>query len=95
MAPNNEVFTQALHLATTGPEYRSSLRMYTRLLQKAAHTRKFTISSAGVSGWEVRDERDSRVIRRVRYHDWHRVERARMAFALEAAMLEESGWNEA
>ena len=69
--------------------------MYTRLLQKAAHTRKFTISSAGESGWEVRDERDSHVIRWVRYHDWHRVERARMSFALEAARLEESGWNEA
>ena len=26
--------------------------------------------------------------------DWHRVERARMTFALEAAQLEESGWNE-
>jgi hypothetical protein len=69
--------------------------MYIRLLQKAAHTRRFTISSEGVSGWEVRDEQDSRVIRRVRYSDWHRVERARMAFALEAAVLEQSGWNEA
>ena len=69
--------------------------MYTRLFQKAAHTRKFTISAAGEAGWEVRDEHDSRVIRWVRYRDWHRVERARMTFALEAAMLEESGWNEA
>jgi hypothetical protein len=77
------------------PEYRSHLRMYTRLFQKAAHTRKFTISSTGESGWEVRDEQDSHVLRRVRYRDWHRVERARMTFALEAAVLEESGWNEA
>jgi hypothetical protein len=71
--------------------------MYTRLLQKAAHTRKFTISSAGEGeeGWEVRDEHDNHVIRRVRYRDWHRVERARMTFALEAVMLEETGWNEA
>lgn len=69
--------------------------MYTRQLQKAKHTRKFTISSASESGWEVRDEHDSRVIRRARYHDWHRVERARMSFALEAAVLEKSGWNEA
>ena len=37
--------------------------MYTRQLQKAAHTRKFTISSAGESGWEVRDEHDSVVVR--------------------------------
>jgi hypothetical protein len=69
--------------------------MYTRLFQKASHTRKFTISSAGDAGWEVRDEHDSRVIRWVRYRDWHRVERAKMTFALEAAVLEESGWNEA
>ena len=89
------MFTQALHPATIDPEYRSLVRMYTRLLQKAAHTRKFTISSTGGSGWEVRDEQDSHVIRWVSYRDWHRVERARMAFALEAAMLEESGWNEA
>jgi hypothetical protein len=76
-------------------EYRSCLPdMYTRRFQKASHTRKFTITSTGASGWEVRDEQDSRVIRWVRYRDWHRVERARMAFALEAALLEESGWNE-
>ncbi|PYR69411.1 MAG: hypothetical protein DMF88_06135 [Acidobacteria bacterium] len=69
--------------------------MYIRRLQKASHTRKFTITTSGASGWEVRDEQDSHVIRWVRYRDWHRVERARAAFALEAALLEESGWNEA
>ena len=69
--------------------------MYTRLLQKASHTRKFTITSTGESGWEVRDEKDSEVVRRVSYRDWHRVERAKMTFALEAATLEESGWDEA
>lgn len=69
--------------------------MYTRFFQKAAHTRRFTITSEGPSGWEVRDEQDSHVIRRVRYRDWHRVERAKKTFALEALMLEESGWNEA
>lgn len=68
--------------------------MYTRLLQKAAHTRRFTISPLADTGWEVRDEQDSRVIRWVRYHDWHRVERAKIMFALEASLLEESGWNE-
>jgi hypothetical protein len=68
--------------------------MYTRLLQKAAHTRKFTIRSSDESGWEVRDEQDSYVIRRVRYRDWHRVERAKRTFALEAALLQETGWSE-
>ena len=68
--------------------------MYTRCLQKAAHVRRFSITSTTGSGWEIRDEQDSHVIRSVRYRDWHRVERARMAFALEAAQLEESGWKE-
>jgi hypothetical protein len=68
--------------------------MYTRCLQKAAHVRRFSITSTNGSGWEIRDEQDSHVIRFVRYRDWHRVERARMAFALEAALLEESGWEE-
>ena len=90
------MFTERLH---SPPESRSTdrpfLNMYIRRLQKASHTRKFTITTTGASGWEVRDEQDSRVIRWVRYRDWHRVERARAAFALEAAQLEESGWNEA
>ena len=69
--------------------------MYTRLFHKAAHTRKFIISLMGESGWEVREEQDSRIVRRVSYHDWHRVERAKRAFAIEAVALEESGWDEA
>jgi hypothetical protein len=89
------MFTEDLHATAIDPEYRSQLHMYTRLFQKATHTRKFTISAAEESGWEVRDEQDSRVIRWVLYRDWHRVERARRAFALEAATLEERGWSEA
>ena len=68
--------------------------MYTRCLQKAAHIRRFSITSTPGAGWEVRYEQDSHVIRAVRYRDWHRVERARMTFAREAALLEESGWKE-
>jgi len=89
------MFTKGLHRLPGKSEYRSlPSHMYTRLFQKAAHTRKFSIISTGASGWEVRDEQDSRVLRWVQYRDWHRVERARMTFALEAALLEESGWNE-
>jgi hypothetical protein len=68
--------------------------MYTRCLQNAAHIRRFSITSTPGSGWEVRYEQDSRIIRSVQYQDWHRVERAWMTFALEAALLEESGWTE-
>jgi hypothetical protein len=68
--------------------------MYARVFQKAGQTRRFTITDAESSGWEVREEQDSRVIWSVRYTDWHRVERARMSFAREAATLASSGWQE-
>lgn len=32
------------------------------------------------SGWEVREEEDSAVVRRVHRADWHRVERERRLF---------------
>jgi len=68
--------------------------MYARKFEKAGQTRRFTITSAGAEGWEVREEEDSRVVRSARYTDWHRVERARMTFAKEAATLESAGWKE-
>jgi len=68
--------------------------MYARIFHKADQTRRFTITNAGGSGWEVREEQDSRVISSVRYTDWHRVERARMAFASQARNLQLSGWKE-
>jgi hypothetical protein len=68
--------------------------MYARILRNAAHVRRFTISSTESSGWEVRDEQDSRLLRSRLYHDWHRVERAKEAFAVEAAGLRDAGWRE-
>jgi hypothetical protein len=68
--------------------------MYARVFRKANHTHRFTITSTRTSGWEVREEQDSRVIRSARYTDWHRVERARMTFAREAMTLEDAGWTE-
>ena len=69
--------------------------MYARILRKADHITRFTIRQTGASGWEVREEQDSRVVRTARYRDWHRVERAQMAFARQAALLEDAGWTEA
>jgi hypothetical protein len=66
--------------------------MYAFTLTKADHTRRFTITDAGDEGWEVRDEEDTRVVRRVLYTDWHRVERARMTFDQEASSLAAAGW---
>lgn len=69
--------------------------MYAHILRRAAHVRRFTITAASSSGWEVRDEEDSHVIKSRRYDDWHRVERARLTFAVEAVGLREAGWVEA
>ena len=65
--------------------------MYEKRLRHAGHTRRFEIREAG-GAWEVRAEADSRVVKRARYDDWHRVERTMMAFALEISTLEQAGW---
>lgn len=71
------------------------MRMFAREFRKADQTRRFTITDAGVTGWEVREEQDSQVVKSVLYTDWHRVERARMSFMRAAETLESSGWTEA
>jgi len=47
----------------------------------AGHTERMTIVQTR-SGWEVRQERDGHVVKRVTYVDWHRVERALQLFEL-------------
>ena len=66
--------------------------MYVQIFRNEAQIRRFTIRRVTPSGWEVRDEEDSRILRRSFYHDWHRVERARVAFAIEAVELRNAGW---
>ena len=68
--------------------------MYARTFHKAHQIRRFIITSLETNGWEVRDEQDAEVLRRVCYTDWHRVERARMAFTELAMRLEDAGWVE-
>ena len=68
--------------------------MYAKTLSNHSHTRRFTIRNTESSGWEVLHEEDSVVIKSARYDDWHRVERAKAAFAVEASMLRDSGWVE-
>jgi hypothetical protein len=65
--------------------------MYTRLLRKLAHTKKFTISHEQ-EGWQVSEEEDSQLVLSVRYKDWHRVERAMQTFANKAKSLQQRGW---
>jgi hypothetical protein len=70
------------------------MQMYARLLRKAAHVRRFSIHDTGTSGWQVLDEQDTKVVKSVLYDDWHRVERAKAAFAAEASQLRDAGWTE-
>lgn len=53
--------------------------METRTRTVDTHTDVITVTRSGV-GWEVRETRDSAVVRTHRYSDWHRVERAVQAF---------------
>jgi hypothetical protein len=68
--------------------------MFTKELTQAGHVKRFTIREARC-GWEVREEQDSRVVRQVRYHDWHRVERALLVMQQQVHELESSGWRRA
>jgi hypothetical protein len=69
--------------------------MYATVLRRAAHIRRFTITATSSSGWEVRDEEDTRIITSRLYDDWHRVERARLSFAAAEATLRGAGWVDA
>jgi hypothetical protein len=65
--------------------------MFETRLHHDGHTRRFAIAETG-GAWEVRTEEDSRLVRQVRYDDWHRVERAMMSIRIEVKTLENAGW---
>lgn len=48
---------------------------------QAGHVNRFTITK-GRAGWDVRQERDDAVVKRINYTDWHWVERAIQVFEL-------------
>jgi len=64
---------------------------FTKQLQYLDHTRRYSISVTA-DGWEVREERDSEVVRQAQYHDWHRVERVQRSIANELDDLQAQGW---
>ena len=66
---------------------------FDKSLRNDQQTRRYSIVTTD-AGWEVREERDSEVVRQVHYQDWHRVERARRSIAMELDQLERSGWSE-
>jgi hypothetical protein len=67
---------------------------FAKSLRNDRHTQRFTIEPTA-SGWEVREEHDSRIVRQRYYQDWHRVERARRELVLRTSALKERGWIEA
>jgi hypothetical protein len=72
----------------------SDVPTYSRQLQHAGRTRSFVIVNRKSGGWEAREEDDRQVVKRVLYNDWHRVERARRAFAQRILTLQKEGWTE-
>lgn len=58
----------------------------------AGQVRRFTIREVEGEGWEVREERDSQLVRRTRITDWHRVEREVREINREVTDLEARGW---
>jgi hypothetical protein len=68
--------------------------IFSKRLRSQDHVREFVVDEADERGWEVREEQDHRIVKRTRMHDWHRVEKAMMRFALEATQLQRAGWVE-
>ena len=66
---------------------------FSRKLQYLDHTRRYSIAATD-EGWEVREERDSKVVRQAHYQDWYRVERARRSITTELRDLRAKGWAE-
>ena len=67
--------------------------MFSKSLRNREQTRRYSISVTA-TGWEVREERDSEVVKKVQYQDWHRVERARKSIAMELDALQRNGWSQ-
>jgi hypothetical protein len=66
---------------------------FDKSLRNLGKTRRYSIAVTD-TGWEVREERDSEVVRKVHYQDWHRVERARRSISIELDALQRQGWSE-
>ncbi len=66
---------------------------FNKQVQFLDHTRRYSISVT-LDGWELREERDSQVVRQAHYQDWHRVERVQRLIANELDDLQAQGWTE-
>jgi len=68
--------------------------LFDKRLRYQDNTLRFAILPTD-TGWEVREERDSKVVKKVQLQDWHRVERARRTITIELRRLQQSGWSSA
>ena len=66
---------------------------FEKRLRRQQHTLRFSIATTD-TGWEIREERDSALVKQVHYQDWHRVERARRSMTIELDDLQREGWSD-
>jgi len=64
-----------------------------RHLNSCGHVHRFVVTR-DIEGWEVREEKDSAILRRAHRNDWHRVERDMQLFEIRALALKSDGWIE-
>jgi hypothetical protein len=69
------------------------LMHFEKHLKYQDQTRRYSIATTN-TGWEVREERGNKVVRKELYRDWHRVERVRQSIVVELNALREEGWRE-
>jgi hypothetical protein len=65
--------------------------MLKREYTQDGHVSRLSVSRRADAGWEVREERDNRVVRRAQLTDWHRVERALQVFEMQRLADEAAG----
>jgi len=53
--------------------------MLTREIVSDGHVTRFTVTRSN-QGWDVREEHDTTIVRKLHLEDWHRVERAIQKF---------------
>jgi hypothetical protein len=67
--------------------------MFSIALRHDQHTRKYRVTPARESGWELTLTEDLKPTRHVHFDDWHRVERALETVQQEVMELTAKGWH--
>ena len=65
--------------------------VFNRTLRQLDHTMHYSVVTTD-EGWELREERDSRLVRQAHFQDWHRVERATRVITIQVDDLRTKGW---